>query len=36
MDVYQIYCGNPLPKYTYVKSLCFIPETDICQLYLNY
>ena len=35
MDVYQIYCGNPLPKYTYIESLCFIPETDGMSLCLK-
>ena len=34
MGVHQNYCGNHFAVYTYIKSLCCTPETNvICQLF---
>ena len=35
MDVNQIYCGNHLIMYTYIKSLSYTPKTNTV-LYVNY
>ena len=29
MDVNYTYCGNHFAIYTYIESLCYIPETSI-------
>ena len=36
MDIKQTYCGDPFTVYTNMKSLCYIPVTNVvCQLYLS-
>ena len=34
-DVNKTYCGSHFTIYTNIKSLCYIPETNI-MLYVNY
>lgn len=29
------YCGENCTTYRIVKPLCYTPETNICELYLN-
>ena len=35
MDVSQSYCGDDFAIYTYIKLLCYTPETNRL-LYFNY
>lgn len=34
MDVNQAYCGDHFMVYTYITSLCCIPETFIMSYYM--
>ena len=37
MDVNQTYCSDRFSMYTYIKSSCGTPKTNvICQIYLNF
>ena len=35
-DITQTYCGDHFEIFTNIESLIHIPESNICQLYLNF